>query len=60
MEMQIKTIMRYHFTPWLRSKTPMTAYAGKDVEQGLHSSIAGGNTNLYNHFVNKYDGFSEN
>ena len=37
----------------------MIAYAGKDVEQGEYSSIAGGNANFYNHFGNQYDGFSE-
>ena len=38
----------------------MIDYVGKDVEQGEHSSIAGGNANLYNHFGNQYGGFSEN
>lgn len=35
---------------WLRSKTQDIAHAGGDVEQGAHSSIAGGSANLYNHF----------
>ena len=41
-------------------KTQMTAHAGKDVEQGEHSFTAGGSANLYNHFGNKLDSFSEN
>jgi hypothetical protein len=45
---------------WLRSKTQLTVHAGDDVEQGEHFSIAGGSTNLYNHFENEFDGFSEN
>ena len=37
----------------------MIDYAGKEVELGEHSSIAGGNTKVYNHFGNQYGGFSE-
>jgi hypothetical protein len=37
----------------------VAAHADKDVEKGEHSSIAGGITNLYNHFGNQFDGFSE-
>jgi hypothetical protein len=34
-----------------QTKTPqVTAHAGEDVEQGEHSSIAGGSTNLYSHY----------
>ena len=29
------------------------------MEQGEHSSIAGGSANLYNHFENQFGGFSE-
>jgi hypothetical protein len=36
------------------------ALAGKNVEQEDHSSIAGGNENLYNHFGNQFGGFSKN
>ena len=32
----------------------MAACAGEDVEQGEHSSFAGGSANLYNHFENQY------
>jgi hypothetical protein len=38
----------------------MTTYAGEDMEQGEHSSIASRNANLYNHFKNQLGGFSEN
>jgi hypothetical protein len=36
------------------------AHVGKDVEQGEHSSIAGGSANLYNDFEKQFGGFSEN
>ena len=36
------------------------ADAGEDVEQGEHSSTAGGSANLYNHSGNQFGGFSEN
>ena len=45
---------------WLKSNTLMIDYAGEDVELWEHSSIAGGNANLYKHFRNQYGGFSEN
>jgi hypothetical protein len=38
----------------------VTADPGEDVEQREHSSFAGGNANLYNHFENQYDGSFEN
>jgi hypothetical protein len=38
----------------------MIAHAGKDVEQGGHSSIAGSCTNFYNYFENQFGGFSKN
>jgi hypothetical protein len=49
--MQIKTTLRFHLTQseWLRSKSEAIAPAGKDVEQGEHSFIIGGSSNLYNH-----------
>jgi hypothetical protein len=43
-EMQIKTTLRYQ-SEWLKSKTQVTADAGKDVEEKEHSSIAGGIAN---------------
>jgi hypothetical protein len=36
----------------VRSKTQVTAHAGKGVEQGGHSSVARRSENLYNHFGN--------
>ncbi|KAM7317820.1 hypothetical protein ACRRTK_022557 [Alexandromys fortis] len=42
-----------HLSEWLKPKTPMIAFAGEDVEEGVHSSIAGGNANLCNHFGNQ-------
>ena len=45
---------------WLRSKIQGTAHVSEGVEQREHSSIAGGGTNLYNHFGNQFDSFSEN
>ena len=42
--MQIKTILRFHLTKseWLKSKTQVTADAGKDVEKEEHSCIVVG------------------
>ena len=40
-------------------KTSSTAHAGEDVEQGEHSSIAGGSANLGNHFGTEFSDFSE-
>jgi hypothetical protein len=45
---------------WLRSKTQVTADAGKDVEKEEHSSIVGGIASLYNHSGNQSGGSSEN
>ena len=44
LKMTLKSIL--HLPEWLRSKTQVTAHAGKDVEQGEHSSIAGGNRKM--------------
>jgi hypothetical protein len=49
-----------HQSKWLRSKTQVTAYAGKDVEKKEHSSIAGGIASCYNHSGNQFGGSSEN
>ena len=42
-EMQIKTTLRFHFTPvrMAKIKTQVTAIAGEDVEKGEHSAIVG-------------------
>jgi hypothetical protein len=60
-EMQVKTTLRFHFTPvrMAKIKNQVTADACEDVEKE-QSSIAGGIANLYNHFGNQYGGFSEN
>jgi hypothetical protein len=60
--MQIQTILRFHLIPirMAKIKRPQrTAHAGEVVEQGKHSSIAGGSENLYNHSGNQFGGFSE-
>jgi hypothetical protein len=41
-------------------KNTVTVHAGKDVEQGPHSSIDGGSTNVYSYFGNQYGRSSEN
>jgi hypothetical protein len=38
----------------------VTAHADEDVEEGEHSSIAGGIAKFYNHYGNQFGGFSEN
>jgi hypothetical protein len=38
----------------------MTDHAGEEMDQGDHSSIAGGSKKFYSHFGNQYSGFSEN
>ena len=43
-----------------RSKTQVTADAGKDVEKEKYSSIADGIENWYNHSGNQLVGFSNN
>ena len=47
-------IQSLHSSKWLRSKTPMTANAGDDVEEGKHFSIAGGSEKLYSLHGNQY------
>ena len=62
MEMQLKKLWDSILLPseWLRYKTQDITHVPNDVEQGEHIFIAGGNANLYNHFVNKFGIFSEN
>ena len=60
-EMQIKTTLRFHFTPVRMAKIiQVTADTGKDVEKEEHSSIVGGIASLYNHSGNQSGGSSEN
>ena len=51
-EMQIKTTMRYHFTPvrWLRSKSLQAINTGEGVEKREPSYTVGGNANSYSHY----------
>ena len=46
-EMQIKTTMKYHFTPvrWLLSKSLQAIHAGEGVEKREPSYPVGGNAN---------------
>ena len=59
---QIKSTLRFHLTPVRMSKIKIQviAHVSEDVEQGKHSSTAGGSANMYNHFENPCGGFSEN
>ena len=50
-EMQIKTTMRYHFTPkWLRPKSLQAINAGEGVEKREPSYTLGGNANKHSHY----------
>jgi hypothetical protein len=61
-EIQYKTTLRLFFTQleWLRSKTQVTADAGKEVEKEEHSSIVGRIASWYNHSGNQSGSSSEN
>jgi hypothetical protein len=60
-EMQIKAMLRFHLVlaEWLRSKPRRTAHAGKDVEQGEYSSVAGVSAKLYGHWKASLSGVSQ-
>ena len=60
--MQIKITMKVHLhqSEWLKSKTQVTADAGKNVEKDEHSSIDGEIAGWYNQSGNQSDGSSEN
>ena len=55
-EMQIRTIMRYHFTPNRMAiiKNPQTTSAGEGVEKREPSYTAGENVNWYSHYGRQY------
>lgn len=54
--------LRFHLTyvRMAKIKTSVTAHGSKGVKQGEHSSIAGGNRKMHNHFRKQYIGCSEN
>ena len=58
--MSLESKWLLYLSEWLRSKTQGTVHAGADVEQGEHSSIAGGSIKIYKHVTKQYGGFSEN
>jgi hypothetical protein len=63
MQIKKKKTFRFHLkhpSKWLRSKCQKIAHGGKEMEQGEHSSFAGRNVNLYNHFEKQFGSFSGN
>ena len=65
--MQIKTKMRYHFTPVRMAKikkhththTQETTGIGEDAEKEEPSYTVGGNANWHSHCGKQYGGFSK-
>ena len=60
--MQIKTKMRYQYTPikMAKSRTLTTPNAGENVEQQEGSFIAGGNAKCHSHSGRQFGGFLQN
>ena len=61
-ELQLKTTMRYHFTPGrmaIISKSTNNR-CGEGVNKREPSYTVGGNVNWYNHYGKQYGGTSEN
>ena len=60
-ERQIKTTLRFHFTPFrmAKIKTKVTVDADQDGEKEEHFSIAGGIPSWYNHSGIQFGGSSE-
>ena len=60
-EMQIKTTMRYHFTPeWPSLKSLQITNDGEDVEKREPSYTVGGNVNWCSHCGKQCGGSTEN
>ena len=61
-EMQIKTTVRYHFTPVKMAiiKNPHTINAGEGVERREPSYTAGGNINWSSHYGEPFGGSFKN
>ena len=61
-EMQIKTVMRYHFTPTRMAPTTKQKITnvGEGVEKREPSYTVGGNVNWYSHYGEQYGDSSKN
>ena len=61
-EMQIRIRVRHHYAPirMAKSRTLITANAGKDVEQQELSFTAGGHAKWRSHFGREFGGFLQN
>lgn len=60
-EMQIKTTLKFHFTPIRMVKINLKKvidHAGNDVAQGEHLCIVDGSANLYSHYGYQCDNTS--
>ena len=59
-EMQIKTTIKYHLTPWPSSKNLQIINAGEGVEKREPSYTVGRNVNLCSYYEEPYEGPLEN
>jgi hypothetical protein len=58
-EIQIKTKLRFLFTPVEMARTQTATNVGENVGKKEPSYTAGGNVNLYNHYGKQYGGSSK-